>query len=101
MRPSRSLFSARRQANPCSLILPAYFTVGKEAAKAITIGADCWIGGGALILPGVTIGDGSTIGAGSVVTRDVPPRSVAVGNPARVVKTLPAATEEDLAPWRV
>jgi hypothetical protein len=84
-----------------SLLLPLLVATGKEAAKAIVIGADCWIGGGAIILPGVTIGDGSTIGAGSVVTRDVPPRSVAVGNPARVVKTLPAATEEDLAPWRV
>lgn len=74
---------------------------GKEAAKAITIGADCWIGGGAIILPGVTLGDGVTIGAGSVVTRDIPARSVAVGNPARVVKTLPEATEQDIAPWRV
>jgi maltose O-acetyltransferase len=59
-----------------------------EAAKPIVIGDNVWIGGGAIVLPGVTIGDHAVIGAGAVVTRDVPPRSVAVGNPARVVKTV-------------
>ncbi len=54
----------------------------------IFIGENVWIGTRAIILRGVTIGDGSVIGAGSVVTRDVPPRSVAVGQPARVVRTL-------------
>ncbi|KAL5622179.1 hypothetical protein BROUX41_006124 [Berkeleyomyces rouxiae] len=57
-----------------------------QSAKPITIEADCFIGGGAVILPGVTIGKGSTVGAGSVVTRNVPPMTVAVGNPARVVR---------------
>ncbi|KAJ4317633.1 hypothetical protein N0V84_007232 [Fusarium piperis] len=57
-----------------------------EYAKPITIGNDCWIGGGVIILPGVTIGDGCTIGAGSIVTRDIPAWSVALGSPARVVK---------------
>lgn len=57
-----------------------------EFAKEVKIGNDCWIGGCALILPGVTIGDGCTIGAGSVVTHDIPPFSVAVGSPARVIK---------------
>lgn len=76
-------------------------TLGREFQKPISIGKDCWIGGGAIICPGVTIGDGVTIGAGSVVTKDVPARAVAVGNPAKVVKTLPAATEEDVAPWRI
>ncbi|KAJ9093868.1 hypothetical protein QFC21_006241 [Naganishia friedmannii] len=61
---------------------------GKEWAAPIVIEEDCWIGGSVVILPGVTIGKGSTIGAGSVVTKDVPPRSVAVGNPARVVKRI-------------
>ncbi|MFB9376983.1 sugar O-acetyltransferase [Kineococcus gynurae] len=59
-----------------------------EAAKPIVIGDNVWIGGGAIVLPGITIGDHAVIGAGAVVTRDVPARSVAVGNPARVVRTV-------------
>lgn len=55
-------------------------------ARPITIEDEVWIGGGAILLPGVTIGKGSVIGAGAVVTKDVPPYSVAVGNPARVIK---------------
>ena len=61
---------------------------GLEYAKPIRIGHDVWIGGGAIILPGVTIGDGSVVGAGTVVVHDVPPASVVVGNPARLVRTL-------------
>lgn len=61
---------------------------GLEAASPITIGDNVWIGGGAIVLPGVTIGDDSVIGAGAVVTKDVPAGVVAVGNPARVIKTL-------------
>jgi maltose O-acetyltransferase len=61
---------------------------GVEFGKPITIGDRCWIGGGAIILPGVTIGENTTIGAGSVVTRDIPANVVAVGNPARVIKHL-------------
>lgn len=70
--------------NPPGASAP-YVTTGKPVA----IGHQCWIGGGAIILPGVTIGDGCTIGAGSVVTKSVPPRSVAAGNPCRILKTLP------------
>jgi maltose O-acetyltransferase len=61
---------------------------GWEAAEPITIGDNVWIGGGATILPGVSIGDDSVIGAGAVVTKDVPARSVAVGNPAKVIRSL-------------
>ena len=50
------------------------------------IGEDCWIGGGAVICPGVTIGNRCVIGAGSVVTKDIPDDSVAVGNPARLIR---------------
>lgn len=59
-----------------------------EAAVPITIGDNVWIGGGVIVCPGVTIGDDSVIGAGSVVTRDIPARSLAVGNPARVIREL-------------
>lgn len=59
---------------------------GVEFARPVTIGNDCWIGGQTTILPGVAIGNGCTIGAGSVVTKDIPPFSVAVGSPARVIK---------------
>jgi maltose O-acetyltransferase len=62
---------------------------GWEAAKPIRIGHGVWVGGGAIVLPGVTIGDGCVVGAGSVVTRDLPAGSLAVGNPARIVRSLP------------
>src|SRR5688572_5024271 len=61
---------------------------GLEYPPPIHIGHDVWIGGGAIILPGVTIGDSSAIGAGSIVVRDVPSASVVVGNPARIIRTL-------------
>lgn len=54
----------------------------------ITIGRNVWIGASATVLPGVTIGDDAVVGAAAVVTKDVPPRSVVVGSPARVVRTL-------------
>ena len=57
-----------------------------ESTKPITIGDDCWLGGGVIVLPGVTIGARSNIGAGSVVTKDIPEDCVAVGNPCRVIK---------------
>jgi len=60
----------------------------KALAKPVTVGDDCWIGGGAIICPGVKIGNGSVIGAGAVVTKNVPDNSLALGNPARVVKKL-------------
>ena len=60
----------------------------EEFGKPISIGNDVWVGGGAIILPGVTIGSRSVIGAGSVVTRDVPDDVFAAGNPCRVVRAI-------------
>lgn len=66
---------------------------GHAAILSFVTEDDCWLGGNVTILGGVTIGAGSTIGAGAVVTKDVPPRSVVVGNPGRVVKTIPVRKE--------
>ncbi len=63
---------------------PVQRAEGIEFGRPVTIGRNVWIGGSAIILPGVTIGDDAVIGAGSVVTRDVPEGATAVGNPARL-----------------
>jgi carbonic anhydrase/acetyltransferase-like protein (isoleucine patch superfamily) len=63
---------------------------GCGRARPVTIGRNVWIGFEACILPGVTIGEGSVVGARAVVHENLPPFSVAVGNPARVVRQLPA-----------
>jgi maltose O-acetyltransferase len=68
---------------------------GLESARPVTIGCDVWVGGAAVICPGVTIGDRSVIGAGSVVTRDIPPDVFAAGNPARVLRALAPAKPGD------
>ena len=65
---------------------------GLQYNAAVYIGKNCWIGAGALIMPGVTIGDNTVIGAGSVVTHDIPAGVVAVGNPCRVMREI---TERD------
>jgi maltose O-acetyltransferase len=59
---------------------------GWEAAEPIAIGDGAWLGGGAIVCPGVTIGEETVVGAGSVVTRDLPPRVLAVGNPCRPIR---------------
>lgn len=59
-----------------------------EAAEPITIGHNVWLAGGVIVCPGVTIGDNTVVGAGAVVTSDLPAGVVAVGTPARVVRTL-------------
>ena len=64
-----------------------------ERCKPITIGEDCWLGTGVIVCPGVTIGDRCIIGAGSVVVKDIPSDSMAVGNPARVIKSLGASNK--------
>ena len=56
------------------------------SAKSVTVGADCWIGMGVCILPGVTIGEGCVVGAGAVVPKDLEPYSIAVGNPALAIR---------------
>lgn len=78
--PNVSIYTACHSTNPVER------NTRQEWAKPVTIGNNVWIGGSVTILAGVTIGDNCTIGAGSVVTRDIPANSVAVGNPARVVK---------------
>lgn len=67
---------------------PAERVAGREAGKPITIGDGCWLGGGAIVCPGVCIGNGAIIGAGAVVTSDIPANCVAAGNPARIIRSL-------------
>jgi len=61
---------------------------GYQFNAPIRIGKRCWLGAGVIVLPGVCIGDGAVIGAGSVVTRDIPPDSLAMGTPCRVIREL-------------
>jgi maltose O-acetyltransferase len=61
---------------------------GLEAAEPITVGDNVWLGGGVIVLPGVSIGSDTVVGAGSVVTKDLPAGVVAVGNPARVIRSV-------------
>lgn len=69
-------------------ILPELREQGYQYNMPVRIGKNCWIGAGAMILPGVTVGDNTIIGAGSVVTRDIPDGVVAVGNPCRVLRKI-------------
>jgi maltose O-acetyltransferase len=61
---------------------------GQEFAKPVEVGPDVWVGGGAVLCPGVKVGAKSVIGAGSVVTRDIPDGVFAAGNPCRVVREI-------------
>ncbi len=69
-------------------LLPSLRKLGYQYNAPIHIGKNCWIGAGAVILPGVTIGDNVVVGAGSVVTKDLPDGVVAVGNPCRVLREI-------------
>ena len=71
------------------------YVTDKEYGKPITIGDNCWIASSVTVCPGVTIGEGCVIGAGSVVIRDIPPHSLAAGNPCRVIRKI---TEGDSIP---
>lgn len=90
------------QLGPCVQLLTsdhprdaAQRTVGLESAHPISIGARAWLGGGAIVLPGVEIGHDTIIGAGSVVTRSIPPGVVAVGNPCRVISDADGRRPDD------
>ncbi len=69
-------------------VLPELREQGYQFNAPVHIGRNCWIGAGAILLPGVTIGDNTVIGAGSVVTKDIPANVVAVGNPCRVLREI-------------
>ncbi len=69
-------------------ISPDERETGRELGSPVTIGNNVWIGGGAIVLPGVSIGDNSVIGAGSVVTKNIPAGVVAAGNPCRVLRSI-------------
>ena len=75
-------------------IMPELRRQAYQYNMTVRIGKNCWIGAGAIILPGVTIGDNSVIGAGSVVTKDVPDGVVAVGNPCRVLRKINSHDKE-------
>jgi maltose O-acetyltransferase len=69
-------------------IAPEPRRLGEESAAPISVGPNVWLGGAAIVLPGVTIGENTIIGAGSVVTRDMPANVIAAGNPCRVIRDL-------------
>jgi maltose O-acetyltransferase len=85
---SRTLFGPAVQIYAATHPLDAELRKSRELGAEVTIGSDVWVGGGAIILPGVTIGDRAVIGAGSVVTKDIPAGVIAVGNPCRVKKEI-------------
>ena len=68
---------------------------GLEYARPIHVGDNVWSGGGVRVLPGVSIGEGAVIGSGSVVTKDIPPRVIAAGNPCRVIREIKEESEPD------
>ncbi len=77
---------------PVHPLEPSPRRAGLESADPIVIGNNVWLGGGVIVCPGVTIGDNCVIGAGAVVTKDIPASSLAVGSPARVIRTLDDST---------
>ena len=80
--PNGQIYTATHPIDPMERL------TGKEYAKPIIIGNNVWIGGGAIICPGVKIGDNVIIGAGSVVTKDIPDNLIVAGNPCRVIKSI-------------
>ena len=84
--PSAQLYAAHHPLNATERI------AGPELASPITVEENVWIGGGAILCPGVTIGRNAVVGAGSVVTRDIPADVVAAGNPCRIIRQLGASS---------
>lgn len=78
--PNVQIYTAAHPTNPAERL------TGKEFGESISIGDNVWIGGGAIICPGIKIGNNVTIGAGSVVTKDIPDNVIAAGNPCRVIR---------------
>jgi maltose O-acetyltransferase len=89
--PRVGIYTANHAIDPEERIAGACY------AKPVTIGNAVWVGGGVTVGAGVTIGDGAIIAAGSVVTRDVPARTIAAGNPARILREI---TPDDATGWR-
>jgi maltose O-acetyltransferase len=85
---SHTLFGPAVQIYTATHPMNAVLRRSRELARPVSIGTDVWVGGGAIILPGVTIGSRCVIGAGSVVTRDVPDDVFAAGNPCRVIRAI-------------
>ena len=86
--PNVSIYTAGHPVHPVSR------NSGYEYGIAITIGDNVWIGGNAVIMPGVTIGDNVVIGAGSIVTKDLPSNVIAAGNPCRVIREITDADRD-------
>jgi acetyltransferase-like isoleucine patch superfamily enzyme len=66
---------------------------GHYESRLVTLKRGCWIGAGCIVLPGVTIGENAVVGAGSVIAKDIPPRVIAAGNPAKVVRSIEEGTD--------
>ncbi len=89
--PNSSIYAA------CHPLHPKTRASSLECGKAVIIEDDVWLGGNVVVLPGVTIGQGSVIGAGSVVTKDIPPMSIAAGNPCKVIRSITSKDELECA----
>ncbi len=85
---ANGVFIADNPGHPLDPVQRRTQAVGPEDLRPVHIGDDVWLGTNVVVLPGVTIGDGTVVGAGAVVTKDLPPRVLAAGNPARVVRAL-------------
>lgn len=87
--PSVQIYTVNHPVNPTERLSTnqeGTFAFWKSSTAPVTLGNNVWIGGGSILLPGVTIGDNTTIGAGSLVAKSIPPNSLAVGNPCKVIR---------------